>query len=149
MQLIGFNFIKISGERKLTFEGTYKISPNIEITNIEKDELEVLKGQDLVKISFRYTLSYTSEEKDRDGKKKSEGNILGQLLLEGMLVLSSEKEGEFKEMIKKWKKKETDPQVSEAVFTIILQKCIAKIMELEENLGLPIYTPPIKVKIES
>ena len=48
MQVIGFNFTKISAEREDKLE-RYSLNTNIEFTNLEKEEVELLKDSNAIK----------------------------------------------------------------------------------------------------
>ncbi|MEK6892836.1 MAG: hypothetical protein AABX07_01405 [Nanoarchaeota archaeon] len=132
MQLIGFNFTKISAEKTPQFKLGSAINTNIEFTGFEKEKIEILKDADALRVSFKFSISYIEEEKKEDKN--------GEILFEGNLVLSATKE-ESKDMFKSWKKKEFPGQVRLFLFNIILKKCSTKALSLEEDIAIPYHIP--------
>jgi hypothetical protein len=128
MQVIGFNFTKISAEKFPDFKTGRSINNKIEFTNLEKDKIDLIKDSEVVKIFFEYSLIFTEVEKS--DKKDAE------IIFKGFMVLSLEKD-EAKEILKSWKKKELPPSLKITLFNILLKKCAAKSLTLEEELGLP------------
>ncbi len=134
MKIIGFNFTKISGERLDTFKANSIANTNIEILDIEKSKLEVIKEIETLKLNFKFTLLY------KEDIKKEEKNA--EISLSGNLLLAVDKE-ESKQTLKLWKKKEV-PQILRApVFNFILEKCALKSLSLQEDLSLPFF-PQLK-----
>lgn len=133
MQLIGFNFTKISAEKTPKFKLGSAINTNIEFTDFEKEKIEILKDTEALRVSFKFSISYIESEEKKGVKD-------GELLFEGNLVLSAAKE-ESKEMFKSWKKKELPGPVRLFLFNIILKKCSTKALSLEEDIALPYHIP--------
>jgi hypothetical protein len=134
MKIIGFNFTKISGERLDTFKANSIANTNIEILNIEKSKLEVIKEIETLKLNFKFTLLYKEDPKKEE--KNAEISLLGNLLL------AVDKE-ESKETLKLWKKKEVPQILRSPVFNFILEKCALKSLSLQEDLSLPFF-PQLK-----
>lgn len=141
MKLVNFNFKKIAGEKKPSFKMPFKPDTSITFIDVEKDEMELLKNVEVAKISFLYTLKYLSE----DEKKKDD--TYADIVIEGAILLSADKDDEFKELFKRWKKKEVDPLITEPLFNLILQRCLPRLLEMQEVLNLPLFVPPLKVRI--
>ncbi len=134
MQVIGFNFTKISAERFLNSEVTKGINTNLEFTNVEEEKLTLLKDSEAIKISFKYSINYG----DKDPKKETKKN--GEVIFEGNIILSATKE-EAKEVMKSWKKKELPGQAKLTLFNLIIRKCSPKALDLEDQINLRLHLP--------
>lgn len=139
MNVLSFNFTKISAERKPNFKNS-SINTNIEFINIEKDEIEMLKDSEVIKISFNFIVDYF-ESKEKSEKKETSGKIV----FEGIVLLSAEKK-ESKELLEAWKNKELAENTRTALFNLILKKCSIKALSLEEELNLPYHLPLPNIK---
>ncbi|MEK6850274.1 MAG: hypothetical protein AABX85_01730 [Nanoarchaeota archaeon] len=139
MNVLSFNFTKISAERKLPFKHK-SIRTNIEFINIEKDEIEMLKDSEVIKISFNFVVDY-SESKEKEESKEPTGKII----FEGVVILSADKE-ESKEILEAWKNKKLPETTKAALFNLILKKCSIKALSLEEELNLPYHLPLPNIK---
>ncbi|MDP3881539.1 MAG: hypothetical protein Q8Q31_01535 [Nanoarchaeota archaeon] len=143
MQVIGFNFTKLSAEKLPNFKTGKSVTNNIEFTDLEKQKIDLVKDTEVVKLSFRYSLAYKSEDKASD--KEAE------IIFEGFLMLSL-KEEEAKNLLKSWKKKELPPNFRVSIFNLLIRKCAAKALSYEEELDLPTHisipqlTPGSKLK---
>ncbi len=126
MQLIGFNFTKISSERKKAPEGKLEIKSNININSIASEKIEMIKDKDVLKFSFEFKIDYTPE--------------IASLLFEGFILSIVEKD-KMKDILKKWKSKKISDEVRLPLFNTILTKCNLKALQLEEELGLPTHVP--------
>ena len=135
MQVIGFNFTKISAERTPEFKPS-SMSTNIEFTNIEKEKMDILKEAEALKVSFKYVLLYGEEK-----KAKSPAEVI----FEGFIILSLDKD-KSKELQKAWKKKTLPTGTKIPLFNLILKKCAAKSLQLQEDLNLPSHIPIPKIK---
>ncbi len=131
MQIIGFNFTKISSERKKAPEGKIEIKSNINIKNIEQEKLELLKDKDVLKFSFEFSVDYTPG--------------IANLLFEGFILVIVEKE-KMKDILKKWKGKKLTDETRIPLFNTILTKCNLKSLQLEEEFGLPTHVPMPRVQ---
>ena len=66
MQVIGFNFTKISGERMTEIKQP-SLSTNIEFTNYEKENITLLKdSEEAAKITFQYSVNYQTNKKEEE-----------------------------------------------------------------------------------
>ncbi len=133
MNVIGFNFTKISAERSISSKIKLSTDTNIHFTEVVKETLPFLKDTEAVRLNFSFSIIYNSTE-----EKKPEKH--GQILFEGSLILSSSKE-ETKELLKSWKKKEIPSHMHLGLLNFILQKCSVKALALEEELALPSHVP--------
>ncbi len=139
IQLVSFNFSKISAERHLNFT-LQNINTNIEFISIDKDKLDLIKDNEILNIKFKLTISYTKKE-----DKKTEEEKQGEVFFEGNLIVSTDKE-EAKNILKQWKKKEINPQIKLPLFNTILERCAAKALKLEEEVNLPFHIPIPKIQ---
>ena len=130
MQIIGFNFEKISGERKKIPQGKIEIKSNINVKSISPEKIELLKDKDVLKFNFEFTVDY-------------EPNIAS-LVFEGFILVIIEKE-KVKDILKKWKNKKISEEVRLPLFNLILTKCNLKALQIEEELGLPTHVPLPKI----
>ncbi len=122
IQILGFNYSKLSAQKYPDFKGKLEINPNINIASIEKHELSLIK-QDAVKVKFSFNIKY----KD-----------LADVLLEGEMVLRIDSKTQ-KEILKGWKDKALELELQTMILNIIMQKASVRAIELEEEMGLPIH----------
>ena len=100
MNILGFNLTKIAANRSSKILPNPMMNTNIEFLDVVKEEIEMLKENDAVKITFKFSVDYAdSKEKD---KKTPE--IEGKVEFEGIIILSASKD-EAKDIFKFWKKK--------------------------------------------
>ena len=122
IQVLGFNFTKISAERYPDFKGKLEINPHINISSIEKHELNLIK-QDAVKIAFSFAIKYKE---------------LADISLEGDIILRTDTKTQ-KEILKGWKDKNLDQEIQTMILNLIMQKASIRAIELEEEMNLPIH----------
>jgi len=141
MQILGFNLTKINAERSPDFKKG-AINTSIDFKDVSKEEVPLIK-EEVLRISFIFTVNYTKGEKDDPKKEKSQAKVE----LEGNLLLKATQD-ESKPILKDWKKKELATAVKTPLFNIILQKTAAKALDIEEQLNLPfhIHVPQIQAK---
>ena len=135
MQVIGFNFEKISAEKKLPKpkDKTINVNSNINIKNISPDQLEVIKDKSVLKFDFEFEVDYKPE--------------FANILFKGNVLTLTEKE-EAKNVLKKWKSKKIPEEIRLPLFNLILTKCNLRALQLEEELNLPTHVPLPKIKQE-
>ena len=120
-----FNFTKINVEKEKDSFTDLKISNSIDVSSIEEVKQEILKSkEDVLAIKFKYSVLYNP----KIAKVELEGNIL--LSVEPSMT---------KEVIKKWKDKETPEEFRMPLFNIILRKAGVKALELEDGMNLPLH----------
>ena len=139
MQVIGFNLSKISAEK---FNKISKSRRNMdfEFTDLEKEKVSLLKDSEAVKITFKHSLSYESDENKKNSK-------LAEILFEGNIIISLKKD-ELKDITKTWKKKEIPEGLRIALSNIILQKCTARTIQLQQELNIPSHIALPKIDIQ-
>ena len=134
MRVIGFNFTKISGEKSNEFNPEFSINTNLNISDIKEEKAEVLKDFEVIKVSFKFEVTYNSKEK-KEVK-------FGEVALAGEFVFSSDKDA--KDLLQSWNKK-SDKTIPEdfkvPLFNLIMRRCTTKALELEESLNLPFHIP--------
>lgn len=136
MNVIGFNFTKISGEKTPDFSLTSSLNTDIQFTSMKEEKISILKeDSSALGISFRFVISY-SDKKEKKEKDEKES----QMIFEGKITLSLAKE-EPKDVIDKWEKKTLPNSFKVPLFNLILKRCAAKAMQLEEELNLPSHVP--------
>ena len=138
MQTIGFNFTKISAERFPT-AGNIAPSMKIEFTNVEKENLSLLKENEAIKVSFNFLISYEPPQKkdeEKSKKKTKSSEKLAEISFCGSIVFSCSDE-ESKEFQKSWKNKQVPKQYAVPIYNFLLRKCSTKALSLEEDLNLP------------
>ena len=135
MKIIGFNFTKISAEKSEEVTNS-SIDNNVNFVKYEKDKLEILKDDEIIKVFFKYSLVYNSTEKKDKSKK------LAEILFEGNLILALSKE-ELKEFEKTWGKEDAPKKFVIPLYNTIFKRCTIKAVLLQEELNLP--SPFVKV----
>ncbi len=128
--VIGFNLKKISVERKGEIKGKIEIKSNIDILDIKRENIDISKDKDVLGFLFSFTINYEPKIAD--------------LVFEGNVLLLMEP-AESKDVLKRWKKKQTPADLRLMLFNTILTKCNIKALELEEDLNLPPHLPLPKV----
>ena len=149
MPIVGFNFTKIHAEKLDNFSKP-SIDNNIEFINIDKQKLDVLKDLEALKIIFKYSLLYTSQNTQNQNVEKKDKEKQGEVSFEGNMILSVSDE-EAKEFHKMWKKKQIPQNTMAPLYSFILKRCSIKALNLQDDLNLPspyFKVPQIKLKKE-
>jgi len=139
MQVIGFNFTKISATRDKEIKNP-SINTNISFIEIEKEKLELVKDKEALRLDYKFVVTYQDSEQLDKAKDKSKVPSQAEVNFEGNIILLTEEE-ESKEIIKSWKKKELLTQFRMPLFNLILKKCSAKALSLQEELNMPSHIP--------
>jgi len=121
MRIIGFNFKKISAERKKNLKGKLEIKSNINIENIEKEKVDI--AGEVLKFYFINTIKYEPG--------------LAEIVFKGSILAMPEKSEDIKKILKEWKKKKIDENIQLFIFNFIMSKCNLKALQLEEEFALP------------
>ena len=133
MPIVGFNFERVSGEKKNIISKEVKIRNNASITGILEERLPIegSKGE-VLKFNFEYTTSYEPE--------------IGEIELKGhVLYLDDTKK--IKEILKSWKKDKKIPQeLMQQLLNTIIRRSSIKALTLSEELNLPPQIPLPKLK---
>jgi hypothetical protein len=124
MNIVGFNFLKISADRDSKIKSIDNISTSIDVIELTKESVPFLKESDGLKITFKYVIDYDPR--------------YAQILFEGALMVSADPEM-VKETLKQWKKKQLTAEFKIPLFNTIMSKCNLKALNLEEEMGLPLH----------
>lgn len=132
MPFIGFNFDKISAERKADeLKGNLKVNHNLHIRELKEEEINLDKTQNVLRFTFEFSLNY----EPNFGKINIEGHLL---------YLESPKN--IKEIMQVWKKdKKIAPEVMKSLFNTILTKSNIKALQLSQDVNLPAHIPMPKL----
>jgi len=133
MALVGFNFDKISIERKEEIKGVVNVKSNIDILDIKKTPLVLDPNKETIKVTFEFFVKYEPDF----AKVEFKGHVL---------ILENQKES--KKIVEDWKKKKLDPKLRETIYNLILRKANIKALSLEEELNLIPHWPMPTVKVE-
>lgn len=134
MSIVGFNFTKISAERKNAVVGTININNNVGLTNVAETKLGLASGRGALRVSFKFISSYAPD--------------FASLILEGdVIVLVDAKQAET--VLESWKKGNQVPRtIFEPVMNHILDRCNVQALLLAKDLNLPSPVPLPKVQIQ-
>jgi len=129
MALVGFNFLKISAERKAELKGKIGVGNNVVLKKVSKSEIGIrLEKEQAIEIEFAFTSTYSPE--------------VGKIEMVGKILLLEPKDVAEK-IVAEWEKtKKLPPLMMQQVFTTILRKCNIQAIVMAEEIGLP---SPIKL----
>jgi hypothetical protein len=135
MPIIGFNFTKISVERKGDVAGKISIGNNISITNVAQKDLALgdikQKG---ARFSFEFSVGYEPK--------------IASILMTGDILYAGD-DKKIEEILSQWKKnKQVAPDVTVEVLNSALVRCNIQALVLSKEMGLPIPIPLPKVSAE-
>lgn len=127
MAIVGFNFNKISVEKKEAAKGKITINNNITIKKVEKKDLSLgTSKQDGVKFTFEFTSRYEPK--------------FAEIRFEGDVLFLSGAE-EVKKVITEWdKNKKVPKEIMAQVMNTALSKCNIEALIISRDVNLP---PPI------
>jgi len=127
MKLIGFNFSKISIEKKSDKKENLKINTNINIVDISEIKTDFFNSKEiLLGVQFNYTIDYSPS--------------IAKIFFEGNILLSIDPK-EAKEILKEWKSKKLQDNFRNIVFNIVFRKCNIKALQIEDEMNLPLHLP--------
>ena len=132
MKVIGFSLEEFYAKKSFDFKHT-AISTDILFKGIEKTKLGLLKDDETLKISFKFSVNYKESE-------KKEANEKNEIVISGNIFLAVSKD-ESKEFLKSWKNKEIPKDKALGLYNFILRKCSLKALQLEEDLNLIPHIP--------
>jgi hypothetical protein len=133
MALIGFNFTKISVEKKKAANGKVNITNNISFINISESKVNFVDKKSALNLEFEFICKY----EPGIGKIELKGSALE--------LLEPEK---VKETIESWNKnKKLPPKIAEKVMNTLLNKCYIESLILSNAINLPSPVPLPKVKL--
>ena len=124
---MGFNFTKINVERTGGSGENLKVNTNMDISDIDKAEIDFFKGKDeIIVAKFKYSINYSQDF----AKIEFEGNII--------ISLNSK---QAKNALNDWKDKKVSDDIKHFVFSVILRKANVKALQLEDEMNLPFHIP--------
>lgn len=130
MRIVGFNFKKISGERKKELKGQLKINTGINVKDISKEKLDFIG--DSLKIYYLFTVDYSPD--------------FAKISLEGEVLAVPD---DFKKIFKEWRNKKIPDEFRIPLFNFIMSKCNLKALHMEEEFNLPPHIPLPQLKPEN
>ncbi|MEM4259748.1 MAG: hypothetical protein QXG00_00770 [Candidatus Woesearchaeota archaeon] len=135
MAIIGFNFLKISIEKKSSLTGKVNITNNVSLTNVEETKLPIANdGQTSLRFIFRFSTIFEPDY----------GNI--EIIGEVFWLIEKNEAGEI---VKIWKKDKSLPaDITQNVLNTILNKCNIEALFLCRDMNLPSPIPLPKFKTE-
>ena len=131
MVVVGFNLTKILVERKAFPKAQIKVSTKMNILDIKKEEIKIPSNKDTLFFDFEFAIQY---------KSPTQKGIIAEIAFEGNIVYLSDPK-ETKDILKKWKKKQINPDLKIKILNTILAKCNVKALFLEEEIGLLPHLP--------
>jgi len=134
MALIGFNFTKISVEKKKQVKGKINITNNIEFKNITEAKINFM-DKDALNIEFEFTCKFEPD--------------LGIIELKGNSIELLSPEA-TKEVLDTWKKdKVLAKSVASKILNTILHKCNIESVVLSNSMNLPSPIPLPKINMDN
>ncbi len=133
MQIIGFNYTKISSQKSEDFTAGKAPTMNLEFLDITEEKSTPFADKKAIIVKFQYVLDYVRTEKK---KEVSQADIT----IEGNIILAADKT-EVDKILKEWKKKKLDNRFKIFIFNFILKKCSVKAIIFQEEIGLPHHIP--------
>ncbi|OGJ21244.1 hypothetical protein A3K73_02405 [Candidatus Pacearchaeota archaeon RBG_13_36_9] len=132
MRIIGFNFKKISAERKSDLKGKLQIKTHMDLEKIEKEELDI--AGEILRFSFVYAVNYEPDH--------------AVISFEGSVLIKPDKGYDTKQLLRDWKKKKLPEEVRLLVFNFVMTKCNLRALQLEEEFSLPPHIPLPRISKE-
>ncbi|MBS3117503.1 hypothetical protein J4430_01325 [Candidatus Woesearchaeota archaeon] len=124
MPIVGFQFDKVSAEKKSKVKSKLEVKNSINIKGIEFESVALTRSKDSL---LRFNFSFHTEF--------SQG--LGDVVLEGHLLYYDE-EKKLKDLKRSWDNKEAmDPKLMARILNHILIRCNIKTLVLCEEVNLP------------
>jgi len=139
MQIIGFNYTKMSSQKSEDFAAGKAPTMNLEFLDIKEEKSTPFADKKALIVKFQYILDYAKIEKK---KEISQADIT----IEGNIIIAADKK-EVEKIIKEWKKKKLDNRFKIFIFNFILKKCSVKAIISQEELGLPHHIPMPQLNI--
>ncbi len=126
MKFIGFSFTKIRAEKYLESGKDVKLNSHVDFSDLAEEKINLIEGEKPHKLTFKYTLSYETSEKEN----------FAELFFEGFMVLSLPFE-ESEKLTASWKEKKIPDELAVSVLNYILRKCSIRAVSLQDELNIP------------
>lgn len=127
MAIIGFNFKKISAERKTYEQGAINTNLKLNITDLKPLKESPFKDKEVFSFEFEFSITYLQNKKE-----------IAELSFEGSVLYLTDKET-AKSIKTDWESKKIDENLNTAILNTIMTKCNVKALDLEESLNLPYH----------
>jgi len=132
--IVGFNFTKISVEKKKPVEGKIKINHDLKIERVEQKPLPLKDKKNCLVFDFMFSVHYLPGV----GEISFNGNVL---------YLEDQKK--IDNILSQWgKDKRVPPDVSVEVVNAIFAKCNVRALELAQELSLPSHLPMPQITLK-
>ncbi len=125
MRIVGFNFRKVSAERKKEIKGKLEIKTHMEIEKIEKEKLEI--AGEVLRFHFVYEINYDPNH--------------AKLSFEGTVLMKSDNKEDVVKVLDGWKESKVPDDIKLLVYNFVMTKCNLKALQLEEEFSLPPHIP--------
>ncbi len=128
MPIVGFNFEKVSVEKKNPIKGKIQIKSNASITNVNEEKLPTGKTKmDGLKFNFEFNIDYTPS--------------IGNINLKGHIFFLDDPKI-IKDIVRQYKKeKKLSPEITAQIINTILLKSTTKALTLAQEVNLPPHLP--------
>ena len=134
MSIVGFNFTKISAERKNAVVGTVNINNNISLKDMTEAKLGLAGG---TRGALTITFAFKSEYMPDHATLLLEGDVL--TLVDAKLIPG---------MLESWSKTKSIPkEIAQQLMNYILDRCNIQALLLAKDLNLPSPVPLPKVQV--
>jgi hypothetical protein len=135
MTIVGFNFTKISVEKRAPVKGKISISNNVAIKDVEKIDLALGSSK---QEGLRFVFTFTSKYEPDVGDIELTGEVL---------YLAEAKQA--KEILDSWKKdKRVSNDIMSLILNTVLSRCNIEALIVSKDVNLPPPIPLPKVNIE-
>ena len=124
MPIVGFNFEKVSVEKKNPIKGKIEIKSNVSITDIKEEKLPTGKTKmDGLRFNFDFKIEYTP--------------TIGEIDIKGHIFFMDDPKV-LKDTIKQYKKdKKILPEITTQIINTVLLKSSTKALSLAQEVNLP------------
>jgi len=124
MPIVGFNFEKVSVEKKNPIKGKIEIKSNVSITDIKEEKLPTGKTKmDGLRFNFDFKIEYTP--------------TIGEIDIKGHIFFMDDPKV-LKDIIKQYKKdKKISPEITTQIINTVLLKSSTKALSLAQEVNLP------------
>ena len=127
MNIVGFNFSKITADRKKAVVGSIRINNNVNLSDVREAKIG-LGDRSALAVSFSFKTEYAPD--------------FATIGMEGDLLLLGDQK-DSKAALEQWQKeKRLSPQNAQLVMNYILDRCSIQALLLSKDLNLP---PPVKL----
>jgi len=133
MSIVGFNFTKISAERKNAVVGVVNINNNITLKELSEAKLGLAGDRGAIRVSFVFKSDYMPD--------------LATILFEGEVLMLLEAKQQAA-LLDGWNKSKHIPRdVAEPLMNYILDRCNVQALLMSKDLNLPSPVPLPKVQV--